>query len=45
MQNDDDTPVPGADLDETEISGEQEEVKSTISKPLGAARMQNPDKV
>jgi len=45
MQDNDNTPQPGSDLEDTEIGGDQVETKSNGKKPHGAAAAQNPDKV
>jgi hypothetical protein len=44
MQNNDNTPLPGSDLEDTEIGGEVE-TKADSKKPHGVAAAQNPDKV
>jgi hypothetical protein len=44
MQNNDNAPAPGSDLEDTEIGGEIE-TKADNKKPHGAAAAQNPDKV
>jgi hypothetical protein len=45
MQNNNNTPAPGSDLEDTEIGGDQGENKSDGKKPHGSSAAQNPDKV
>jgi hypothetical protein len=45
MQNDENTPAPGSDLEDTEIGGDQGEGKSLRKKPSGVTTDQNPDHV